>query len=61
MPQWVQHKSKQGAKWEVQQEGPIVWHSDDRGIQLVLPKSEYVLCDPPTVVVTDPPGSDTLE
>ena len=50
---WVQHKSGQGEKWEVREDErdfPHLWncrdHQDNIG-DLWLPKSEYVICDPP--------------
>lgn len=49
----VQHKSGQGEKWEVHAESMQVWYCLFNGKpyegNLVLPKSEYVICDPPEV------------
>lgn len=55
--QWVQHKSGQGEKWEVQNfehHYPHLWRAtdhQDRGNDadscVWLPKTEYILCDPP--------------
>lgn len=51
MAQWVQHKSGIGEKWEVGARDPSssdTWMiSRPHQFNLFLPKSEYVLCDPP--------------
>lgn len=50
MAQWVQHKSGQGQKWEVVGTHPHnyeVLATHTAGCSHWLPKSEYVLCDPP--------------
>ena len=47
---WVQHISGQGEKWEVEGlgESKVRWITDGRdGLRNHLPKSEYILCNPP--------------
>lgn len=60
--QYVQHISGQGEKWalcEIEQQSDwpswVAPHTEKKGGLLYLPKSEYVLCDPPEqwVDVTD--------
>jgi hypothetical protein len=51
---WVQHVSGQGEKWEAlprQCSKGIDWHvkSKDGSDFHFLPKSEYILCEPPVV------------
>lgn len=51
MAQWVQHKSGQGEMWEVEEELSDVYRCVKKPTEdwyKWLPKSEYVLCDPPT-------------
>ena len=49
---WVQHISGQGEKWEYEWEGPIAWICKTTGQNgMVLPKSEYLPCDPPELWV----------
>ena len=51
MERWVQHKSGQGEKWEVIDSGyasiSAKFPATGPTSQLILPKSEYVACDPP--------------
>lgn len=45
---WVQHISGQGEKWEVTDNScSLCWHTLGGTGALHLPKSEYVLCEPP--------------
>lgn len=44
---YVQHISRQGEKWEVFDEQPRHWRATFDGLNMTLPKSEYVLCEPP--------------
>ena len=53
---YVAHISGQGKKWEVMEEEPLIYQSYDRGILLILPKSEYAICDPPENVWRDVTG-----
>lgn len=49
---WVQHISGQGEKWKVDRENDYQWGIVPResGIGFhYLPKSEFILCDPPEV------------
>lgn len=51
MAQWVQHKSGQGEKWEVEEELSDVYQCVKKPTEdwyKWLPKSEYMPCDPPT-------------
>lgn len=50
MAQWVQHKSGQGRKWEVEFVAAgtyTVTPSPRSAVRFVLPMEEYVLTDPP--------------
>lgn len=49
LKQWVQHVSGKGEKWEVSEECVHTWcvYSKQTNGKCVLPKSEYVRCDPP--------------
>lgn len=45
---WVQYKNDpQGKKWEVDIEGDVTWRCCQVGLVMTLPKSEYVICEPP--------------
>lgn len=49
MIRWVQHKSGQGEKWEVAKEHLASYSVHRRSCRvdlLILPKEEYVLCEP---------------
>jgi hypothetical protein len=47
--QYVQHRSGQGEKWQAMSSFPTYWKVEDKQDHetYLLPKSEYVLCDPP--------------
>ena len=49
MSKWVQHISGQGEKHEVVEVWDKTWDVMAEGCRLILPKSEYRLCDPPEV------------
>ena len=54
MSQWVQHISGQGSKYRVTKSDNNLWGCDKNMpthnfYNLYLPKSEYILCDPPEV------------
>lgn len=47
--QWVQHRSGDGDKWALHelQSCKLVWISTQHGMKVVLPKSEFIVCDQP--------------
>jgi hypothetical protein len=53
MSQWVQHISGQGRTFKVLQDSGFCWkaHLSDLEQDCWIPKSEYILCEPPEKMV----------